>query len=168
MLTSKMRILFLCHRFPYPPKEGGKIRSFNMIKHLGTQHQVVVAAPTRSSEELEAAHGISPYCDEFIAQPIGAASAWLHMIANVPSLRPSSFGYFDSSELKQKLDGLRAKRPFDLVVAHSSSVGSYVQDWSDTPKIIDFCDMDSQKWHVYGDQKPFPMSFAYWLEGEKT
>ena len=29
-----MRILYVCHRFPYPPKRGGKIRPFNMIRHL--------------------------------------------------------------------------------------------------------------------------------------
>ncbi len=29
-----MKILYVCHRFPYPPKRGGKIRPFNMIRHL--------------------------------------------------------------------------------------------------------------------------------------
>ena len=29
-----MKILYVCHRFPFPPKRGGKIRPFNMIRHL--------------------------------------------------------------------------------------------------------------------------------------
>jgi hypothetical protein len=29
-----MRILYVCHRFPFPPKRGGTIRPFNMIRHL--------------------------------------------------------------------------------------------------------------------------------------
>ena len=36
-----MRILYVCHRFPYPPTRGGKIRPFNMIKHLAQSHEVV-------------------------------------------------------------------------------------------------------------------------------
>src|SRR5262245_62282156 len=28
-LHTKMRILFICHRLPYPPHQGGKIRPFN-------------------------------------------------------------------------------------------------------------------------------------------
>ncbi len=29
-----VKILYVCHRFPFPPKRGGKIRPFNMIRHL--------------------------------------------------------------------------------------------------------------------------------------
>lgn len=39
-----MKILYVCHRFPFPPKRGGKIRPFNMIRHLHAQgHEVTVA-----------------------------------------------------------------------------------------------------------------------------
>ena len=31
---ARMKILYVCHRFPFPPKRGGKIRPFNMIRHL--------------------------------------------------------------------------------------------------------------------------------------
>ncbi len=49
-----MNILYVCHRFPYPPKRGGKIRPFNMIRHLGSQgHQVTVCSLARSAEEAE-------------------------------------------------------------------------------------------------------------------
>ena len=38
-----MKILYVCHRFPYPPKRGGKIRPFNMIRHLTEQgHEVLI------------------------------------------------------------------------------------------------------------------------------
>jgi hypothetical protein len=35
------------------------------------------------------------------------------------------------------------------------------------PKIMDFCDMDSQKWLAYRKQTRFPKSLGYWLEGMK-
>jgi sugar transferase (PEP-CTERM/EpsH1 system associated) len=35
------------------------------------------------------------------------------------------------------------------------------------PKILDFGDMDSQKWLEYARYKPFPVSLGYWLEGKK-
>jgi len=37
-----VKILYVCHRFPFPPKRGGKIRPFNMIRHLAQQHEVRV------------------------------------------------------------------------------------------------------------------------------
>lgn len=33
-------ILYLVHRLPYPPNKGDKVRSYNLLKHLATQHRV--------------------------------------------------------------------------------------------------------------------------------
>jgi len=50
-----MNILYLCHRFPYPPVRGGKIRPFNMIRHLAQRHAVTVCSLARSDIEAAAA-----------------------------------------------------------------------------------------------------------------
>ena len=57
--------------------------------------------------------------------------------------------------------------PFDLIFVHCSSVAPYVSNVSGIPKILDFGDMDSQKWLEYCGHKPFPLSLGYWLEGHK-
>ena len=46
-------------------------------------------------------------------------------------------------------------------------MASYVADRRGTPKILDFGDMDSQKWLDYARYKPFPLSLGYRLEGPK-
>jgi len=43
-----VKILYVCHRFPFPPNRGGKIRPFNQIRHLSQQHEVIVASLARS------------------------------------------------------------------------------------------------------------------------
>ena len=57
-----MRILFVCHRFPFPPKRGGKIRPFNIIRHLALDNEVTVCSLDRSSGEAREGEGIAPYC----------------------------------------------------------------------------------------------------------
>jgi hypothetical protein len=57
-----MKILYLCHRFPYPPRRGGKIRPFNMIRHLGRRHHVTVASLVRAPQEAAEAAGIADFC----------------------------------------------------------------------------------------------------------
>jgi hypothetical protein len=52
-----MRILYICHRFPFPPKRGGKIRPFNMIRHLSASHEVTVASLARSAAEAKEGEG---------------------------------------------------------------------------------------------------------------
>ena len=57
-----MRVLYVCHRFPYPPKRCGKIRPFNMIRHLSRSHEVVVASIARSEQEAKDGEGLASFC----------------------------------------------------------------------------------------------------------
>ncbi|MEO8038529.1 MAG: glycosyltransferase, partial [Betaproteobacteria bacterium] len=162
-----MKILYVCHRFPYPPKRGGKIRPFNMIRHLSERHAVTVASLARSDAEAGDAQGIAPYCDRFeIAQVSNPVQA-LRMVVRLPALTPSSMGFFYSPALARRIRDLLAADRFDLIFVHCSSVAQYVEDVRGIPKILDFGDMDSQKWFEYAQAKPFPLSLGYRLEGWK-
>lgn len=162
-----MRILFICHRFPYPPKRGGKIRPFNTIRHLARTHEVTVASLVRSAAEAEEAGGISPYCSEHHIVRVSDPVQVLRMVARLPSGVPSSFGFFYSSTLAATVRRLLALKPYDLIFVHCSSVARYVAHVREVPKLLDFGDMDSQKWREYARYKPRPLNIGYWLEGAK-
>jgi len=163
-----MNILYLCHRFPYPPKRGGKIRPFNMIRHLAAAgHQVTVCSLARSAAEAEEGQGIAPYCASF---KMGHVTNWvqvLRMVVRLPLPTPSSMGFFFSPELAAHVNGLLQSAKWDLIFVHCSSVAQYVAHVQGVPKILDFGDMDSQKWFEYANYKPFPLSLGYRLEGSK-
>lgn len=162
-----MKILYVCHRFPYPPKRGGKIRPFNMIRHLSARHEVVVASLARSPEEAAEGRGIAPHCASFEMEVVDNRLQALRMIARLPTTIPSSFGYFYSARLARKIGTLLRENRFDLIFVHCSSVARYISNIAGIPKILDFGDMDSQKWLEYARYKPFPLSAGYWLEGRK-
>src|ERR1035438_6714910 len=97
-ISIGMKVLFVCHRVPFPPKRGGKIRPFNMIRHLSSRgHQVTVASLARTPQEQEEALGLSAHCHKQIVEVIPRRQAWKKMLFNMPSPQPSSFGYFWSS-----------------------------------------------------------------------
>lgn len=162
-----MKILYVCHRFPYPPKRGGKIRPFNMIRHLSARHEVVVASLARSPEEAAEGRGIAPHCASFEMEVVDNRLQALRMVARLPTTIPSSFGYFYSARLDRKIGTLLRENRFDLIFVHCSSVARYVSNIRGIPKILDFGDMDSQKWLEYARYKAFPLSAGYWLEGRK-
>ena len=163
-----MNVLYLCHRFPYPPKRGGKIRPFNMIRHLhDAGHQVTVCSLARSAAEAEEGAGIAPHCSAFHMGHVNEPLQFARMIVRLPLPTPSSMGYFHSPELAAKVRGLLARQHWDLIFVHCSSVAPYVAHVTDVPKILDFGDMDSQKWLEYAHYKPFPLSLGYTLEGHK-
>lgn len=163
-----MKILYLCHRFPFPPKRGGKIRPFNMIRHLsGSGHEVIVASLARSPAEASEGRGISPYCARFEMAEVHDSIQLARMVARLPTPTPSSMGYFYSPGLARRVRELVGRERFDLIFVHCSSAAQYVADVRGVPKILDFGDMDSQKWLEYARYKRFPLSTGYRLEGLK-
>lgn len=163
-----MNILYLCHRFPYPPKRGGKIRPFNMIRHLsGAGHTVTVCSLARSDAEADEGKGIAPHCAQFEMGHVREWAQMVRMVVRLPTPTPSSMGYFYSPELAQRVRHLLQNKRWDLIFVHCSSVAQYVEHVKDVPKVLDFGDMDSQKWIEYANYKPFPLSLGYRLEGAK-
>lgn len=166
-----MKILVVCHRFPFPPQRGGKIRPFNVIRHLAARHQVTVCSLVRSDQEAREAQGLAAHCHRHHAVRVSEWLQTLRMILRLPSAVPSSMGYFHSGDLLRLLSRLIVAESFDLVFVHCSSVAPMVAralaHSPTTPAILDFGDMDSQKWLGYRYFKPFPVSWGYWLEGLK-
>jgi len=162
-----MKILYVCHRFPFPPKRGGKIRPFNMIRHMSQNHEVTVASLVRSDEEAREGEGIAPHCARFEMARVNNPVQVARMVARLPTTVPSSMGFFYSPEMARRIRDLLRMTHFELIFVHCSSVAQYVADVRGIPKILDFGDMDSQKWLEYARCKHLPLSLGYWLEGTK-
>lgn len=121
----------------------------------------------RSAEEAEAGHGIGPHCTAYQVREISPLAAWTRMILRGPTLIPSSMGYFFSPHLSRDIKRLTAQHDFDLIFVHCSSVAPYVASITGPRKILDFGDMDSQKWLTYAHFKNPLIAPLYWYEGKK-
>jgi sugar transferase (PEP-CTERM/EpsH1 system associated) len=163
-----MRILFLCHRLPYPPKRGGKIRPFNMIRHLARSHEVTVATLARSAAELAEGRDLASHCHEVHVGRISTAVGWARFALHAAGPFPSTFAYFHSPTLARTVRRLLATRDFDAILVHCSSMGPYVSSHRGCRKIMDFGDADSEKWLEYAGGAPFPLSAGFRLEGRKV
>jgi len=162
-----LKILYLCHRFPYPGNDGSRVRSFHLIRHFSNSgHQVTVASMVRSEQEAIAGQPLADYCNKVIMARVHEPLQNLRMAAYLFTPTPSSMGYFYSGTLAKQIDDeIQSNRP-DLIYVHCSSVAPYVADYN-IPKIMDFVDMDSAKWLIYAKFKPFPLNLGYWYEGVK-
>lgn len=162
-----MKILYICHRFPFPPKRGGKIRPFNVIKHLSKKHEVTVASLVRSKEEARDGLGLRNHCSRYLMETIPKAKAISNILMRLPTCIPFSMGYFYSRRLYEHIHEEIARTKFDLIFVHCSSVAQYVEDVKGIPKILDFGDMDSQKWLIYSKYRYFPLNAVFLTEGNR-
>lgn len=163
-----MKILFLCHRFPLPAEGGAKIRALHMIRHLSRgAHEVTVVSLIRSDVELRSVQDLERSGIRCVVERVGTLSQIARMVGRLFGSEPSSFGYFFSRQLARRVNSILRDEQWDLVIAYSSSMGPYVSAFDAAPKILDFVDMDSQKWLDYAGHKRFPMNLGYLLEGRK-
>lgn len=162
-----MKILFVCHRFPFPPNRGGKIRPFHMIEHLGRNHSVVVASLAHTEEELKEGQPLKQHCHEVIAEVLPSRTRWLQAVAALPTATPSSVAYFHSHKLAGRIREAWRRGGFDAIIVHCAFAAQYVRGLQGGFRMLDFGDVDSVKWMDYAGHRAFPLSLGYRIEASK-
>ena len=163
-----MKIAYLAHRVPYPPNKGEKIRTFHQIKYLAEQgHEICVFAPTNSVKDIEDLSALeSAYCKNSFHAP---APGFSSMITGLVANKPLSVAHFYTSRLQQQFDKYIRDQGVDAVVCTSSSMAEYIfrshePSLKHISLVMDFMDLDSDKWNQYRKIKPFPLSLIYQRE----
>lgn len=141
-----MKLLYLCQRIPYPPDRGDRIPVFHQIKRLRQNHEVVVGTlahtgTRKNAEDLQGELGI-----RVIAPDHSAFQRSMEMLRSFLKGMPLSLGYFRNPKLRIQIDEEFSKEPFDAIIVFSSSMAPYVERFKTIPRIMHFCDVDSQKW----------------------
>ena len=164
-----MRILALVHRVPYPPNKGEKIRAFNELKFLSDRgHAIDLATFADVEEDLGWGEALKKYCRDVAIVPKDRRLCRARSVLALPRGRPLSVGYFDSYRLRRKVDAWLAEREYDLAFCYSSPMAEYVRGKRARGKrmarVMDFVDVDSDKWRQYAAHTKQPMRSVYLFE----
>jgi glycosyltransferase involved in cell wall biosynthesis len=57
-----MKILMLTPYLPYPPSSGGQVRSYNLLKYLGTNHEITLFSLIKYEQEKKYIPKIKKFC----------------------------------------------------------------------------------------------------------
>ena len=166
----KLRLLYLCHRVPYPPDKGDKIRAFHEIRALSRRHRVHLL--TLADAEVPDLAPLAQMCERVEVFPIQRTGAWMRAALGVLTPRPLTLAFFDSAELRQRAEELARSERFDLVVVYSSAMAPYAEPFAaasggNTPAVLDMVDVDSSKWAQYSRYAPLPLRPVYALEARR-
>jgi polysaccharide biosynthesis protein PslH len=164
---QKLRLLYLCHRVPYPPDKGDKIRAFNEIRALSRRHRVHLL--TLADSEVPDLAPLEQMCERVEVFPVQRAGAYMRAAFGVFSSQPLTLAFFGSDELRQRAEELARSEHFDLVVVYCSSMAPYAEPFikGGTPAVLDMVDVDSSKWAQYSRFASLPMRPVYALEARR-
>ena len=162
-----MNILYIAHRIPFPPDKGDKIRSFNQIKHLSKRHTIDLICLNDSHRNVEHQKNLERYCRNVYVysypKPIGRLNGIRFLLKG----KPISVGNFYFNVVQATVDRMLTHYDYDVVFCFSSSMAEYVFNANMNNKrekvtlIMDFCDVDSDKWLQYSKTAKFPMKQVY-------
>ncbi len=146
-----MNILYLAHRIPYPPDKGDKLRAFRQIEHLARRHRVWCACFVDDPRDFRHVPGLRDYCADVAAIELRPRFARVRGLWSLARGTTITEGFYASGEMTALLAEWKNATPFDAVVAFSSGMAPYALSIGAQRRVLDLCDLDSQKWSDYAD-----------------
>lgn len=162
-----MNILYLAHRIPYPPNKGDKIRSFHQIRFLSRRHRIFLACFVDDKEDLRHVDRLKEWCADVRIVFLDRTEGKIRSLMSLLDGRPMSVGYYASRSMRAHVDEVLGSHGIDAVLIFSSTMAQYVMDRPGPGKIMDFVDVDSEKWMEYAMRSGFLLRRIYRLEGRR-
>lgn len=173
-----MKILYLAHRIPYPPNKGDKIRSYHQLRFLSKRHDVDLGCLCDDVKDLQYVEALEKLCRSVCVVPRHAWKERAQSLLRMGWRRPLSVGYFYDERLQDDVNRRLRRGRYDAVVCFSSCMAEYVfrsplgrllgKAAGGIPRtVMDFCDVDSDKWAQYAKESPFPWKVFYRLESKR-
>jgi len=158
------KLLYLTHRIPYPPNKGDKIRSFHLLQHLSKRYRVYLGTFIDAEEDWRYESEVRKYCLEACFVRLHPFSAKIKSLFALSGKDPLTLSYYRNEKLMQWIRSVCAREPIRDIVVFSSAMAQYVEHLPDRRRIIDFVDVDSDKWRQYASSKSWPLRWVYQRE----
>ena len=157
-------LLLLVHRIPYPPNKGDKIRSWHLLKHLAQRYRVHLATFVDDPDDWQHVPAVQAVCASSHFAALSPRAARLRSLGAVLRNRSLSYDYYRNGGLQAWVDGAMRRHGIGRIVVFSSPMAQYAEAWPQARRVIDFCDVDSDKWRQYAERKPWPASAVFGYE----
>lgn len=163
------KLLFLCHRIPYPPNKGDKIRSFHFLEYLARHYRVYLGTFIDDPDDERWVEKVREYCADLHATTINPTWRKIWSLRGMFTGEALGLPYYRDARLRGWVERvLRDQHPGRALV-FSSTMAQYLipTGHAHSRLVVDFVDVDSEKWRAYAVTKPWPISWIYRREASR-
>ncbi|AXA93067.1 TIGR03087 family PEP-CTERM/XrtA system glycosyltransferase [Massilia sp. YMA4] len=160
-------LLLLVHRIPYPPNKGDKIRSWHLLRHLARRYRVHLATFVDDKDDWQYVDHVRKLCASSHFAPLNPRMARVRSLRALLANRALSLDYYSDRGTRKWVCQTMRDRPIERIVVFSSPMAQYAQPYEQARRIVDLCDVDSEKWRQYARQKPWPVNLPYAWEASR-
>lgn len=159
-------LLLLVQRCPYPPNKGDKIASWHLLKYLASRYSVHLGAYIDDPHDWQYAELLRQRCASAYLADLRPAWGKARSVAGLFTGEALSVAYYRHAGMQRWVDA-RLADGVRRIVVFSSAMARYVMHAHDRIRVMDFVDLDSDKWLQYARATHWPMSWVYRREGRR-
>ena len=157
----------LVHRIPFPPNKGDKIRSYHLLQQLAQHFRVHLATFVDDADDWQHVARVQALCASSHFAALNPKTARLRSLGALLGKRSLSLDYYrDAGLARWVAEAVRLHR-IDRALVFSSAMAQYAEAVPGPRRVVDFCDVDSEKWREYAENKRFPMNLVYAREARQ-
>lgn len=149
--SPTLRIVLLCQRVPWPPDRGDRITTWHFLQHfLDRGAEVRVGCFQEEDGDAKSVEFLRTVC-----RAVAAPRRSRGRLARLASLRglltgePLTLPFFRDAQLARAVRDWGREAPPDLVWVYSSSMAQYAFDLPARVKVMQFAELDSDKWRQF-------------------
>ncbi len=165
-MTAKPSLLFLSHRIPYPPDKGEKIRAWQFLRGLARDYRVYLGTFIDDPRDRQFTDVVAGECEECCFVDLHPFSAKLKSLSGLGTGRSLTEVYYRNGRLSRWTAGLAARVGLDRVLVYSSAMAQFAPR-IDGRRVVDYVDVDSDKWRQYAASRRGPARWIYARESRR-
>lgn len=124
-----LNLLFIAPDLPYPPKNGGIIRTYSLIAELSKRHKVTLLAFNRDPKDTTRIPALKEFCATIISVPLTKLQMPQNkreaQLLSLLSRHPYLYLSHVSSQLQHAIDIVTQQETFDIIQVEFSQMGYY-------------------------------------------
>ena len=153
---NKPRLLFLCHRIPYPPDKGEKIRAWHFLDHLADRWAIDLGCLVDDPADAVHLPALQARCEVVMCRPLEPRRRLVRTLLGLRPGRPLTLDWFDEPGLRRWAQAGLAAGRYDAVFVYSSAMAPYAMGPAAAQRpglrrVLDMVDVDSEKWRAYAE-----------------
>jgi len=165
--TAMDSLLFLCHRLPYPPNKGDKIRSYHFLRHLAGRYRVFLGTFVDDPADWQHVEPLRALCADVHVERLSPRARRVGSAVGLLTGEALTLPYFRSRQLQTWVQAITRREGILRAFAYSSPMAQYLDDVPHLRRFIDFVDLDSAKWGDYARTRKWPISALYAREARR-
>ncbi len=147
---GRPQVVFLCQRVPWPPDRGDRITTWHFLQHLLARGAAVhLGCFVEEDRDAEGVAFLRERCHEVVAPRLSRRRRKFTSLRGLLTGEALTLPFFRHGDLQRAVDRWTTQQPIDLVYVYSSSMAQYAMTAPARARVMQFAELDSDKWRQF-------------------